>query len=412
MKIDKYWKSALKIIPGGNNFLSKNPNRFQSKNWPTYFSKSKGCIIWDLNNKKYYDFSLMGVGTNVLGYRNQKVDNAVKATINKGNMTTLNSPEELELAKMLVKIHPWAQMVKFARTGAEASAIAIRLARAYNKKSKVIVCGYHGWHDWYLSAKFMKNNKLETHLFSNLKTDGVPKFLKGNTYSVTYNDIETIKKIIKKDKDISSIIMEVERDKKPKSNYLGDIRKICNKNNICLIFDECTSGFRETFGGIHLKYRINPDIALFGKAIGNGYSITSVVGKKRMMLKSNNTFISSTFWSERIGYTAGIATLREMKRVKSWQIVKTRGKYIKQSLSKIAKKNGLSIVFHGLDSLIRFELKGIKKINYIKIITDEMLKRKFLANDLIYVSVSHSKRLIDSYIKNMDQIFRKISNKI
>ena len=111
MKIDKYWKSALKIIPGGNNFLSKNPNRFQSKNWPTYFSKSKGCIIWDLNNKKYYDFSLMGVGTNVLGYRNQKVDNAVKATINKGNMTTLNSPEELELAKMLVKIHPWAQMV-------------------------------------------------------------------------------------------------------------------------------------------------------------------------------------------------------------------------------------------------------------------------------------------------------------
>ena len=177
-------------------------------------------MIWDLNNKKYYDFSLMGVGTNVLGYRNQKVDNAVKAIINKGNMTTLNSPEELELAKMLVKIHPWAQMVKFARTGAEASAIAIRLARAYNKKSKVIVCGYHGWHDWYLSAKFMKNNKLETHLFSNLKTDGVTKFLKGNTYSVTYNDIETIKKIIKKDKEISSIIMEVERDKKPKSNYM------------------------------------------------------------------------------------------------------------------------------------------------------------------------------------------------
>ena len=409
MRIDKYWKSALKIIPGGNSFLSKNPNRFETKNWPTYFSKSKGCMIWDLNNKKYYDFSLMGVGTNVLGYKNYHVDKAVKESINKGNMTTLNSPDELEFAKMLIKLHPWAQMVKFARTGAEASAIAIRLARAYNKKNKVIVCGYHGWHDWYLSAKFMRNNKLETHLFPNLKTDGVPKFLKGNTYSVMYNEIEMIRNIIKKDKNISSIIMEVERDKKPNSNYLKIIRKICNKNNICLIFDECTSGFRETFGGLHLKYGINPDIVLFGKAIGNGYSITSVVGKKKIMQKSNNTFISSTFWSERIGYAAGIATLKEMRRIRSWQVVKSKGRYIKNSLKKIAKKNGISIVFYGLDSLIRFELKEIKNINYIKIITNEMLKKKFLANNLIYVSVSHSKKLIDLYIKHMDKIFEKLS---
>jgi glutamate-1-semialdehyde 2,1-aminomutase len=408
-KIKKIWNKAIKFIPGGNSFLSKNPTRFPSKDWPIYFSKTKGCCVWDLNNNKYFDFSYMGVGTNSLGYSNAKIDNEISKVIKNGNMSTLNSYEEVIFAENILKIHPWAKMAKFAKTGAEANAIALRLARAFTKKNKVIICGYHGWHDWYLSAKFMKNNYMDTHLFPNLKTMGVPNFLKGFTYSVKYNDLNAIRNLLKRDNDISAIIMEVQREELPKKNYLKSIRKICDQNKICLIFDECTTGFREVYGGLHMKYKIYPDLAMFGKAIGNGYSLTTVIGKKSIMKKSTNTFISSTFWSERIGFAAGIATLKEMKRVKSWKLLKEKGKYLKIKLKEIAIKNNLNISFSGLDALVRFKLHDLKKINYNKIITEKMLKKKILAGDVIYLSTAHSKKLIDKYIKEMNEVFKNIS---
>lgn len=403
------WNKALLKIPSGNSFLSKNPSRYKSKDWPEYFSKSKGSIVWDLNGKKYYDFAFMGVGTNILGYTNYRVDNAVIKKIKEGNMSTLNCPEEVMFAEKLLKLHPWAKMAKFAKTGAEANAIAIRLSRAFNKKNKIIVCGYHGWHDWYLSAKYSKDNYLDTHLFPSLKTEGVPTFLKKQIYSTKYNDFESLKKITKKDSDISCIIMEVERDQKPNEGYLKSIRSLCNRNNICLIFDECTTGFRDVNGGIHLKYGVNPDLAMFGKAIGNGYSIASIIGKKSIMMKSNKSFISSTFWSERIGYVAGIATLNEMSRIKSWNIISQKGRKIKELLSLAAHKNKIGIKFKGLDALIKFDLTNSKIKDYEAFITKEMLKKGFLATNSIYVSISHSDSLIKKYVKEMDAIFKKLS---
>ena len=408
-KNKKLWNRALLKIPSGNSFLSKNPSRYKSKDWPEYFSKSKGSIVWDLNGKKYYDFAFMGVGTNILGYTNYRVDNAVIKKIKEGNMSTLNCPEEVMFAEKLLKLHPWANMAKFAKTGAEANAIAIRLSRAFNKKNKIIVCGYHGWHDWYLSAKYSKDNYLDTHLFPSLKTEGVPTFLKKQIYSTKYNDFESLKKITKKDSDISCIIMEVERDQKPNEGYLKSIRSLCNRNNICLIFDECTTGFRDVNGGIHLKYGVNPDLVMFGKAIGNGYSIASIIGKKSIMMKSNKSFISSTFWSERIGYVAGIATLNEMSRIKSWNIISQKGRKIKELLSLAAHKNKIGIKFKGLDALIKFDLTNSKIKDYEAFITKEMLKKGFLATNSIYVSISHSDSLIKKYVKEMDTIFKKLS---
>ena len=406
----KLWNEALLVIPNGNSFLSKNPSRFYKSNWPIYFSRSKGCEVWDINNKKYYDFSSMGVGTNVLGYGVRYIDNKVIKNIKLGNMTSLNCPEEVELAKKLLKIHPWADMVKYARTGGEGNAIAIRLARAFTKKNKIIICGYHGWHDWYLSENLKKKNYLETHLFKNLKTEGVPKILSKYCYSVLYNDIDRLKSIISKDKDIACFIMEVTRDKKPEKNYLNRIRKICNDNNIILIFDECTTGFRETYGGIHMKYKIYPDIAMFGKAIGNGYAITAILGKKKIMECSKNTFISSTFWSERIGPTAAIATLDYMKKHKSWFQIKKKGKYIKKQIIKIAEKNKLEINVSDLDSIIRFDFTNIKNKNFFyKEFINEMLKRGFLASNFLYVSLSHTSKLIELYLRNFDETLKKIN---
>tara|TARA_B100000963_G_C22629391_1_gene674085 strand:+ start:1993 stop:3231 length:1239 start_codon:yes stop_codon:yes gene_type:complete len=407
-KSSSLWKKANLVIPTGNSFLSKNRSRHPSKLWPIYFDKSKGCAIWDYDGKKYYDFSFMGVGTNVLGYSNANIDSKLFKILKKGNMTTLNCPEEPKFAYEILKPHPWAKMAKFAKTGAEANAIAIRLARAHTKKNKIILCGYHGWHDWYLAAKFNPKSYMETHLFPKLKIQGVPNFLKGSVFSVKYNNFEEIKRISKKNKDIAAIIMEVKRFEEPEKNYLSQIRNFCTKNNICLIFDECTTGFRENYGGLHLKYKINPDLAMFGKAIGNGYSITTVIGKKKIMKRAKESFISSTFWSERIGFTAGLLTLNQMRKIKSWEVVKNKGKIIKANLIKLANKYRIKIRIEGNDSLFQFFLDDVLVKDYKKFIAEEMIKKNFLASNIIYVSVAHSNILIKKYLKNMDAIFKKL----
>jgi glutamate-1-semialdehyde 2,1-aminomutase len=411
MPDSKLWKKAKKIIPSGNCFLSKNPKKFPSTSWPKYFSRAKGCKIWDLNGEMFYDFYLMGVGTNVLGYADKDIDNDVIKEIRNSNVSSLNTHYEVDFASLLLKIHSWAHMVKFARTGAEANSLAVRASRAHNFKDKVIVCGYHGWHDWYLGAKLSKNyNKLETHLFPNLSINGVPKFLKNQTYSLAYGDFQSLQKIIIRDKNISCIIMEVGRENYPDKIFLTKVRKLCNKNQVNLIFDECTTGFREYYGGLHLKYGINPDIAMFGKSIGNGYAITSIIGKKKIFKNFKDTFASSTFWSEKIGFVAGISTLKKMKNLKSWNIIKKKGHYIKTNLLIIAKKNNLKIKFSGMDSLIQFSISGISDSNLNRMIGDYMIKKKILAGNKLYVSVSHSKKLIEKYIQNMDLIFKIIKN--
>ena len=249
---------------------------------------------------------------------------------------------------------------------------------------------------------------METHLFPKLKIHGVPNFLKNSVFSVKYNNFEEIKKIFKKNKDIAAIIMEVKRFEEPNKNYLSLIRSFCSKNNICLIFDECTTGFRENYGGLHLKYKVNPDLAMFGKAIGNGYSITSVIGKQKIMKCAKDSFISSTFWSERIGFTAGLLTLNQMRKIKSWKVIKKKGKIIKTNLTKLANKNKIKIKIQGNDSLFQFFLEDISVKDYKKFIAEQMIKQNFLASNIIYVSIAHSNTLIKKYLKNMDRVFQKL----
>ena len=410
-KGQKVWERAKKSIAGGNMLFSKRPDVFLPNYWPSYYKKAKGCLIEDLDGKKYYDTCIMGIGTNILGYANNEVDNAVKKRLLNGNMSTLNCTEEVYLAEKLIKMHQWAGQVRFARSGGEANAIAVRIARTYSKKEKIAFCGYHGWHDWYLATNLRKSNNLDGHLLNGLKVGGVQKNLKNTIYPFRYNDLGGLKKLLKQNPDIGIIKMEVIRSEKPKNNFLKKIRQLADEKKLVLIFDECTTGFRDVNGGIHLKYGVNPDIAMFGKAIGNGYSITSIIGKKSIMMKSKNSFISSTFWSERIGFVAGIATLKEMSRIKSWNIISKKGRKIKKLLSTIAFENNLGIKFKGLDALIKFDLTNSKIKDYEGFITKEMLKKGFLATNAIYVSISHTDSLINRYVKEMRIIFKKLSRK-
>ena len=406
----KLWKRAKNIIPGGNMLLSKRPEMYLPKKWPTYYSKAKGCYIWDMDNVKYTDLSLMNVGANILGYANSKIDNSVIKSIKKSNMSTFNCPEEVYLTEKLLDMHPHFHMAKFARTGGEANSIAIRIARASSGKDKVAICGYHGWHDWYLSANHNSKEKkgvLKDHLLPGLSTNGVPKNLKNTTYPFMFNDYKTLEAICNKNK-IGVIKMEIFRNFPPKNNFLKKVRNLANRKNIVLIFDECTSGFRETFGGLHLKYKVNPDICILGKALGNGFPITTILGNKKVMEAAQNTFISSTFWTERSGYVAGLKTLEEMKKIKSWHIISKQGKNLKFKLIKLGQKHKLKLKISGLSSCPTFIISSDKWIKYKTYITQELLIKKILGANTTYLTISHNDKIIQKYINCLDKIFYKI----
>ena len=403
------WSHTKKIIPGGNMLLSKRPEMFLPGTWPAYYKKSKGCKVWDLDNNEYIDMSIMGIGTNIMGYANDQIDKAVMRAVKDGNMSTLNCPEEVELAETLLNMHSWADMARFARSGGEANAIAIRIARAASGKDNIAVCGYHGWHDWYLSANMTNKQNLNSHLLEGLKIDGVPKGLKDTVFTFNYNDLETLEKIIN-EKDIGIIKMEVIRNKIPNDNFLEEVRKIATQNNIILIFDECTSGFRETFGGIHKKYGVNPDMAMFGKALGNGYPVTAVIGKKNIMDSAQSSFISSTFWTDRIGSVAAIETLKCMEETKSWEIISKTGLEIKERWMDLALKYELEIEISGISSLPNFTFKSKFHNIFKTFISQEMLKKGFLASNSIYVCINHSEEIIDKYFLALRDIFMSISN--
>ena len=405
-KGQKLYAKAKQIVAGGNMLLSKRPEMFLPEQWPSYFSKSKGCEVWDLDGNKYID-TLMMPGTNSLGYNYEEIDEAVKDTINSGNMSTLNAPEEVELTERLVELHPWADMARFARSGGEANSVAIRLARAASGKDNVAFCGYHGWHDWYLASNLSDTKGLDGHLLPGLNPHGVPKNLKDSVHPFEYNNFDKLEELVKT-KNIGVIKMEVYRNKDPENNFLHRVRKLANQHNIVLVFDECTSGFRKNYGGLHKLYDVEPDVAMFGKALGNGYAVTAVLGKREVMQAAEKSFISSTFWTERIGSSAALATLKAMDKEKSWEKITSTGEHINQEWLKLSKEFELPITISGLAALTTFSFKNDNALAYKTFITQEMLKKGYLAATAVYVCTAHTPDIIKTYLENLKPIFQTI----
>ena len=400
------YKRAKKVILGGNMLLSKRPEMFLPDKWPSYYIKSKGIYVTDLNNKKYIDM-ICAVGTNILGYANDKIDIVVKKTINNGIMSTLNCPEEVYLSEKLLKMHKWADKIKYCRSGGEANALAIRIARCATKQKNVAVCGYHGWHDWYLASNFNKN-QLNNHLLPNLKTLGVHEKLKNTVFTFDYNNKKQLTNLIEK-KKIGIIKMEVARNNLPNINFLKFVRNLADKKKIILIFDECTTGFRRNLGGMHLTTGITPDILMLGKAIGNGYAITAVLGKNKIMKKAEESFISSTFWTERVGFVAALKTINTYEKIKSWKILIKNGKYLNSQLLRISKKNGIKINIAGYESITSYNFDNPLALYFKTYVTQEMLKKGYLVSNIFYLTIHHNKKMIDKFIFHLDQIFHTLS---
>jgi glutamate-1-semialdehyde 2,1-aminomutase len=403
----KLWRRAKRVIPGGSMLLSKRAEMFLPEGWPAYFSKAKGCRVWDLDGRELIDMSLMGIGTNTLGYGHPQIDEAVHKTVEAGNVSTLNCPEEVHLAERLVELHPWADMVRFARSGGEANAIAIRIARAAAGREKVAFCGYHGWHDWYLAANLGDEKNLAGHLLPGLEPNGVPTSLRNTIYPFTHNKFDELQALVDAH-DIGVIKMEVSRNQPPDAGYLEKVRALADAKRIVLIFDECTSGFRQTFGGLHKLYGVDPDVAVFGKALGNGYAITAILGRREIMEAAQTSFISSTFWTERIGPTAALKTLEIMEECKSWETITQTGNQIKRRWLELAARHGLELELSGIPALAGFTIRSTTALAYKTLITQDMLEAGFLASTSVYSCIAHTSDVVNAYFAELDKVFARI----
>lgn len=407
------WRKAKKIIPGGNQLISKRSEQFLPEHWPSYYKKAQGIDVWDLDNNHYIDMSIMGIGACPLGYADPEVNAAVKHRIDNGSMCTFNSPEEIDLAEKLIHLHPWSGMVRYARCGGEAMTVAVRIARAHTKKDIVAFCGYHGWHDWYLAANLSDDRNLDGHLLPGLAPTGVPRGLTGTALPFQYNHIEELETIVRAQRGkLAAIILEPVRDHDPNAGFLEEVQKIAKENDAVLIADEVSSGFRLRTGGAHEIYGLKPDIAVFAKAMSNGYPMAAILGKDEVMQAAQDTFISSTYWTEGIGPVAALATIDKYKKYNVPEHLIRVGSAIQKGWIDAADNADLEIDVGGIPPLSHFSFIGEQSLVAQTFFTQKMLEKGFLAGKSFYACYAHQDNHIEKYLEGTREVFGQIAESL
>lgn len=406
-RTQEHYRRGRELIPGGTQLLSKRPELYAPELWPAYFESAKGIEVTDLDGRVFQDFSTMGIGACLLGYACDAVDDAVVSRIRRGSTSTLNAPEEVILAEKLVALHPWAQQARFTRTGGEAMAVAVRIARAVTNRSVVAVCGYHGWSDWYLAANLVGGDALGGHLLPGLEPAGVPVELAGTTLTFRYNQLAELEAIAAQHGSrLAAIVMEPMRYVPPADAFLEKVRAIADRLGAVLIFDEITNGFRANFGGSHLRLGVNPDLAVYAKALGNGYPIGAVVGHAAVMDGAQRAFISSTSWTEGIGSAAALATLAEMERTQPWAHIAAVAEKVKQGWRELAARHHLPFTAAGDGNLCLFSFGTGDDANATRTLyTQEMLELGYLAGGGFYPTAAHSFPAVEIFLAAVDRAF-------
>jgi glutamate-1-semialdehyde 2,1-aminomutase len=402
---------AKQRIPGGTQLLSKRPEMMAPDQWPAYFREARGCETWDLDGRHYYDMSTNGISACLLGFRDPDVTRAVRRRINLGSMSTLNPPQEVELADRLCEIHPWAQQVRFSRSGGEACMIAVRIARATTDRSLIAVCGYHGWHDWYLAANLGESDALRGHLLPGLQPLGVPRELRGTTLTFRYNQRDELQAILNQHGDrLAAVIMEPCRHHDPQPGFLEFVRDAAHRAGALLIFDEISIGWRLCLGGAHLRFGVNPDLAVLGKALGNGHPIAAVIGARAAMAGAHDSFISSTYWTESVGPAAALATVEKLVRVDAPAHVARIGSQVQALWRRHAQKHGLPVtVEDGYPCLANFSFEHELAQELRTLYTQLMLERGFLAGLSISPTMAHTDEIVELFGVAVDEVFGEIA---
>ena len=398
---NKLFKKAIKIIPGGSQTFSKGPSQFTNNFAPKYLKKGKGCNVWDVDNNKFIDY-VMACQPLILGYSDPDINRAVSNQLKIGSTFSLMNKLEIEVAELLVKHIPSAEMVRFGKNGSDATSAAVRIARAYTKKDVVAVCGYHGWQDWYIS--------------STTRNKGVPKEVGNLTKKFNYNDIDSLKKVFKENKDnIACVILEPMNVAYPEDNFLEKVKEITHQNNALLIFDEMITGFRFALGGASEYFGVTPDLATFGKAMANGYPISAICGKKEYMRMFEDVFFSSTFGGELTSIAASIATITKIQKHNIIENLTDKGKKIIKGVQEIIDKydlqNYFSITGHPSWSFLNFKPNNTYSDYDIKtLFLQEIFQNGIITLGTHNLMLAHSDNDIDNLLLAYAKLLPKIAD--
>lgn len=412
------YRRAKELIPGGTQLLSKRPEMFAPDQWPAYYREANGCEVIDLDGKKYHDLATSGIGSCLLGYRDPDVTDAVIRRVQLGSMSSLNSPEEVELASLLTSLHPWSDQARFCRTGGESMSIAVRIARASTGRDEIALCGYHGWSDWYLATNLPRKStpdgtSLDQHLLPGLEPAGVPLGLAETTHPFVYNDLDALKEIIRqRGPHLAAIVMEPTRYIDPDPGFLEGVRELSHECGAVFVLDEITTGWRLALGGAHLHYGIEPDIAVFAKALGNGHPIASVIGKRSVMDAAETSFISSTYWTEGVGPTAALATIRKMQQVDVIPHIQQIGERFRTGWLALGIEFDLPVKAFGHPMLLHHSFDHPQASELGTLFTIRMLEHGFLTGSGFYPTLAHQKRHIDTYFDAAKVVFAELANSL
>ncbi|MGK9369308.1 aminotransferase class III-fold pyridoxal phosphate-dependent enzyme [Melioribacter sp. Ez-97] len=389
-KSDELYNRALGLIPSVTQTLAKGPTQWINGAAPKYLVKGKGSHVWDADGNEYIDY-LMGVGPLSLGYAYPRVDEAIKKQLEDGITFSMMHPLEVEVAEMIRDVIPNAESVRYSKTGADVTSAAVRLARAYTGKNKILCCGYHGWHDWYVSVT--------------ARNFGIPEEVQKLTFTFDYNNIDSLKNSI--DDDTAAVILEPVVFQEPKDNFLHKVAEICKEKGIVLIFDEMWTGFRMALGGAQEYFGITPDLATYSKAVANGMPIAILTGKKEIMkLAEDDIFFYTTFGGEALSLAAAKATIEEMKDKNVIPFLDKQGRKIKDGYNEIASKLGLDstkAVGYNWRSMATFDPKGGDPLLQKSFVQQEMIKRGVLWQGFHNISFSHTDEDIDYTLQALEE---------
>jgi len=410
------WAEAEKLIPGGAQLISRRPHMFAFGVTPIFAERAEGAYFWDVDGTRYLDMT-MSVGAVLLGYRDSAVENAVNEQQRKSTIFSVLHPIEVEMARLLTEVIPCGEMVRFGKSGGEANAVAVRIARAFTNRDKVAFCGYHGWHDWYLSANLAGSNSLDSHLLPGVNARGVPKALSGTSLPFEYNNIDSLKSVFEKNQgEIACVIMEASRIQLPQEGFLEQVRNMAHENGALLIFDEVVTGFRLAVGGAQQFYNVTPDLATYGKTIANGYPLTAIAGRREVMEISKDLFISSTFWDDNCSLAAGVATVQKMKRERVAEQVTARGRQYMKEWQRLADRLKISANIMGMgpsSSIVFDEVGAINRKQLMALYVQEMARQGVFGGGVLNVCLSHGDREIDLVLAAAEEalaVVRKVES--
>jgi glutamate-1-semialdehyde 2,1-aminomutase len=374
---DRLYRRALQLIPSVTQTLAKGPTQYIRGVAPKYLVRGKGSRVWDVDGNEYVDYS-MAVGPLSLGYCYDKVDFAIMEQLHSGITFSLMHPIEVEVAEIISGIVPNAENVRFGKTGAEVTSAAVRLARAYTGRNKVLCCGYHGWHDWYIGITD--------------RSAGVPVQVRDMTFTFAYNDNDSLENAL--DDDTACVIMEPVAFEAPRDGFLETVRELCSRNGSLLIFDEMWTGFRLALGGAQEYFSVVPDLACYSKAIANGMPLAALTGRREIMtLLDRDVFFFTTFGGEALSLVAAKATINEMKDKNVQSYLSAQGKKLKDGYNDLARELGMQYTrCAGYDcrSIVLFDASAGNPLELKSLVQQEMLKRGILWSGFHNVSFSHS----------------------